>query len=125
MAWQEIETEQVEENINYEEIYLRCCSEFPIYFGNLINSQYLDEHAGIEVAHSCPQVEAQFQKLMDLAPPPHVEGVDLKIGKDSDKIGGTVIAIHQYLSPKFLAYYTVDHDASCAYMSDLRSSHKN
>jgi hypothetical protein len=35
-----------------------------------------------------------------------------------------VVAIHQYISPSFLAYYTVDHNAVCLYMTDERSSHK-
>jgi hypothetical protein len=111
--------------VNYEEAYLRACSQFPAYLRLLLKDQYLDEHAGVAVIATVPEVVAKFQNLMDLAPSPHVEGIDLKVGEGPEsKIGGTVIALHQCLSPEFLAYYTVDHDASCAYMADIRSVHK-
>ena len=61
---------------------------------------------------------------MDEAPPRRIQGIDLKVGKESDVVGGSIVALHQYLSPSFLAYYCIDHDASCAYMSDVRSTHK-
>jgi hypothetical protein len=58
------------------------------------------------------------------APPRRVSKHDLMLGKDSLEIGGTVVALHQCVSPSFLSSYTVDHDSSCAYMRDVRSSRK-
>jgi hypothetical protein len=55
---------------------------------------------------------------MEMAPGHGVVGVNLKKGKDSQTIGGTVVTIHQYISPQILAYYTVDHDAYCVYMTN-------
>lgn len=65
-----------------------------------------------------------FSKLMEMAPGHGVVGVNLKKGKDSQTIGGTVVTIHQFISPQILAYYTVDHDAYCVYMTNYWSSHK-
>ena len=111
--------------IDYDILYLQGCSDFPTYLAELIGpDQYLDHLAGVVVNHSYPEVEARFQKMYDQAPARHIDGHDLKLGKDTCEIGGTVVAIHQYVSPSFLAYYTVDHDASCAYMRDERSSRK-
>lgn len=113
--------------INYEEIYLQSCSEFPAYLESLLkeNDQFLDEHAGVKVPHTYPAVEARFKKLLQLCPDgPHVEALNLMKGKNSHELGGTVCAIHEYLSARFLAYYVVDHDASCKYMADVRSGHK-
>jgi hypothetical protein len=62
--------------------------------------------------------------MLDAAPPPHVETINLMNSKKSDELGGTVCAIHEYLSARFLAYYVVDHDASCKYMVDIRPGHK-
>lgn len=114
-------------DINYEEIYLAACSEFPAYLDKLLkdSEQTLDEHAGVKVPHEYPAVEARFQKLLDLCPPGRVEGIDLRKGKDkSAALGGTICAIHEYVSARFLAYYVVDHDASCPYMADIRSLNK-
>jgi hypothetical protein len=108
--------------INYKEIYIQACSNTPVYLDSLLNDnkhQFLDEHPGIDVAQYYPEVEAHIQKLISLAPDPHVGGIDLKTGKMSDKIGGSTFhAIHQCLSScLLLLYYTVDQDdASCAYM---------
>ena len=113
------------EKVDYTSLYLKGCSDFPDYLADLLGpDRYLDELAGIEVGHAYPEVEARFKKMYDQAPPRHVDGHDLKLGEHTSEIGGTVVALHQYISPSFLAYYTVDHDASCAYMTDERSSHK-
>jgi hypothetical protein len=72
-----------------------------------------------------PQVVKAVSRLLSQAPPPHVEKKYLKIGQGFDaELGGTVIAVHQFLSPEFLAYYLVDHDSSCMYMQEIRSAHK-
>ena len=113
------------DNTDYDKLYLKACSDFPDHLADLLGSDlYLDELAGVEVSHSYPEVEKRFEKLYEKAPPRRVQGVDLQLGKENVEIGGTVVALHQYLSPKFLAYYTVDHDASCSYMRDERSEHK-
>jgi hypothetical protein len=115
----------VAEKIDYEALYLKGCSDFPAFLADLLGPDwYLDHLAGVDVGHYYPEVEARFQKMYDHAPPRHVDCHDLKLGNDSLEIGGTVVAIHQYISPSFLAYYTVDHDATCAYMKDEPSSHK-
>ena len=120
-AWKK----ESEDTTDYDKLYLKACSDFPEHLADLLGSQlYLDELAGVEVSHSYPEVEKRFQLLYGKAPPRTVQGVDLQLGKDNVEIGGTVVALHQYLSPKFLAYYTVDHDASCSYMRDERSEHK-
>jgi hypothetical protein len=128
LAWKEIPIEEpAVAPLNYHELYLQACSVFPAYLVNLLgdNNQYLDEHAGLKTSQLYPEVEAHFQKLMDIAPARRVVGVNLKKGKDSQTIGGTLVALHQFLSHQFLACYTVDHDASCAYMADYHcSSHK-
>jgi hypothetical protein len=115
--------------VDFESTCLLACSEFPSYLETLLKGSphdFLDQHAGVILPSELyPEVEARIQKLMDLAPSPRVEGIDLMKGRQScDKIGGTVVGIHQYLSPRFLAFYTVDHDSSCPYMRDYRSSHK-
>ena len=113
------------EKVDYTSIYLNGCSDFPDYLADQLGpDQYLDQLAGIEVGHTNPEVEARFQRMYDQEPPRHVDGHDLKLGEHTTEIGGTVVALHQYLSPAFLGYYTVDHDASCAYMTDERSIHK-
>jgi len=123
-AWRSEATPAVHK-IDYQDLYLKGCSDFPVHLAGILGSdQYLDHLAGVDVGHAYPEVEARFQKMYDQAPSRHVDGIDLKLGKDSLKIGGTVVAIHQYISPSFLAYYTVDHDSSCAYMKDQRSGHK-
>jgi hypothetical protein len=54
-----------------------------------------------------------------------IEKDDLNKGPGpGSQLGGTVIAIHQHLSPEFLAYYLVDHDSACSYMQDLKFVHK-
>jgi hypothetical protein len=122
-TWQE--TPVIPEIINYEEIYLQGCSDFPAHLASLLGTdKYLDELAGVDVGHSHPEVEARFQKMYEQAPARHVEGHNLFMGKDGVKVGGTVLALHQYLSPAFLAYFVVDLDASCAYMKEERSGHK-
>jgi hypothetical protein len=74
----------------------------------------LDQLAGILIDVKHPQVLKAVSRLLSQAPPPHVEKKDLKIGQGSDaKLGGTVIAVHQFLSPEFLAYYLVNHGSSC------------
>ncbi len=115
--------------VDFESTCLLACSEFPSYLETLLKGSphdFLDQHAGVILPSELyPEVEARIQKLMVLAPSPRVEGIDLMKGRQSsDKIGGTVVGIHQYLSPRFLAFYTVDHDSSCPYMRDYRSSHK-
>ena len=121
VAWKK----ESEDTTDYDKLYLKACSDFPEHLADLLGSElYLDELAGVEVSHSYPEVEQRFQLLYEKAPPRSVQGVDLQLGKDNVEIGGTVVALHQYLSPKFLAYYTVDHDASCSYMRDERSEHK-
>jgi len=100
------------EKVDYTSLYLKGCSDFPDYLADLLGpDRYLDELAGIEVGHAYPEVEARFKKMYDQAPPRHVDGHDLKLGEHTSEIGGTVVALHQYISPSFLAYYTVDHDA--------------
>jgi hypothetical protein len=111
--------------IDYQALYLKGCSEFPSYLGELLGpDQYLDQLAGVDVGHLYPEVEARFEKMYMHAPPRRVSKQDLMLGKGSSEIGGTVVALHQYVSPSFLAFYTVDHDSSCAYMKDVRSSRK-
>jgi hypothetical protein len=62
---------------------------------------------------------------LEQAPPLSIEKHDLNKGPGPDsQLGGTVIAIHQHLSPELLAYYLVDHDSAFSYMQDLRSVHK-
>ena len=121
LAWQ-----PTVEKIDYDALILKGCSDFPAYLQQLLSAkdQYLDELAGVDVGHVHPEVEGRFKKMYKQAPPPRVVGHDLKLGRHNEEIGGTVVALHQYISPKFLAYYTVDHDASCAYMVDLRSHGK-
>jgi hypothetical protein len=114
-------------HINYEELYIEASSKFSDHLGSLLDESglYLDGLAGVTVSQSYPEVEARIQKLMNLSTTGRrVVGHDLKRNKTSEKLGGSVCAIHEYLSARFLAYYTVDHDASCAYMVDIRSAHK-
>jgi hypothetical protein len=55
-------------------------------------------------------------RVHDQPPARHVDGHDLKLGKGSLEMGGAVVAIHQHITPSFLA--------SCAWMKDEGSSHK-
>jgi len=88
--------------IDYNRFFIKTCSEFPAYLRDLLGaSRYLDELAGVEVGNPYPEVEKRFQAMYDQAPPRHVEGIDLKLGKSNSEIGGTVLALHQYLSPRF------------------------
>jgi hypothetical protein len=125
LAWQTTPSDTAEK-IDYDALYLKACSDFPAYLQQLLSAkdEYLDELAGVDVGHAYPEVEWRFKKMYDQAPPRRVDGINLKLGRDNKEVGGTVVALHQYISPKFLAYYTVDHDASCAYMKDERSRHK-
>ncbi len=111
--------------IDCDRFFIKSCSEFPAYLRDLLGaSQHLDELAGVEVGNPHPEAEKRFQAMCDQAPPRHVEGIDLKLGKSNSEIGGTVLAPHQCLSPRFLACCTVDHDSMCSYMKDERSQHK-
>jgi hypothetical protein len=124
LAWKTVAS-AVPPPIDYQALYLKGCSDFPNYIRDLLGpDQYLDQLAGVDVGTSYPEVEARFQKMYDQSPPRHVDGHDLKLGEFSKEVGGTVVAFHQFISPRFLAYYVVDHDASCAYMTDQRASHK-
>ena len=114
---------------DYRATSLRACSEFPVYLASLLKDSphdFLDEHAGVILPSQLyPEVEARIKKLMELSPAPHVDGIDLPKGREQPgTVAGTVIGIHQYLSPRFLAFYTVDHDASCPYMLDYRACNK-
>jgi hypothetical protein len=103
------------------------CSAFPDYLHDLLGQhQYLDQLAGVvDLGHPNPDVVARFQQMYDQAPVGHVDKHDLLLGNDnSPEIGGTVLALHQFISPLFLAHYTMDHDACCSYMMDERSSQK-
>jgi hypothetical protein len=86
---------------------------------------YLDELAGVQLPTYDPALAARFQQMSDKCHNTRtVEGIFLKRGNDSEtSVGGTVVALHQYLSPAFLAYYTTDQDL-CSYMDDIRSGHK-
>lgn len=122
MAWQNSYIESPTTSL-YDDLYLEACSLFPSYLKDLLGpDQYLDELAGVDVGHAYPEVEARFSKMYSQSPERRVEGIDLRLSEHSPKIGGTVLALHQYISPSFLAYYTVDHDASCSYMQDERST---
>jgi hypothetical protein len=113
--------------IDYEKITLESVSLFSQHLDSLLHDsqQTLDELAGVVILVKHPPVVRAVRRLMKLAPPPHVEKIDLKTRRGPDgKLGGTVIAIHQFLSAEFLAYYLVDHDSACAYMQDIRSAHK-
>jgi hypothetical protein len=111
--------------VDFEELYLVSCSKFPGHLSTLLQKEdvYLDELAGADVPYFDPLVAARFQAMYDQSPSHHVEGINLMRGPDGTKLGGTVLALHQYLSPRFLAYYTMDQN-SCSYMEDIRSSHK-
>jgi hypothetical protein len=114
------------ETIDYQALYLKGCSEFPAHLAELLGpDQYLDQLAGVvDLGHPNPDVVARFQQMYDQAPARHVDKHDLLLGKDNPEIGGTVLALHQFISPLFLAHYTMDHDACCSYMMDERSSQK-
>jgi hypothetical protein len=82
----------------------------------------LDQLAGVVIEEECPEVLAEISQLLEQVPPPCIEKHDLKKGPGPGaQLGGTVIDIHQHLSPQFLAYYLVDHDSACSYMQNLRS----
>ena len=112
---------------DYNHLHLSALSKFPAYLGGLLAEKdlYLDEAADAKVPYFVPEVAARFQAMIEDAGAPRVEGVFLRRNKDSspEDIGGTVVAIHQYLSPAFLAYFTTDQDASL-YMDDIRSVNK-
>jgi hypothetical protein len=124
VAWCPASDVEVEEH-NFEDLVLEACSKFPAHLSILLqeDGQYLDELACVHIPYFDPMVAARFQSMYDQSPSRHLEGIDLMRGKDSHKLGGTTLALHQYLSPAFLAYYTADQD-SCSYMQDIRSSHK-
>ena len=126
-AWKRQIYDHPRESIDFDELQLLAMSKFPEYLNSFLGERdlYLDERAGVKVPYYVPEVAARFKALIGDAPPRRVEGIPLKRRSDSPKgeIGGTVVAIHQYLSPAFLAYFTTDQD-SCAYMDDIRSKHK-
>jgi hypothetical protein len=124
MAWCPSADLPVEDN-NFEDLVLEACSKFPAVLSSLLQEAdvYLDELAGAHVPYFDPNVAARFQAMYDQSPSRHLEGFDLMRGNDPKKLGGTILALHQYLSPAFLAYYTADQD-SCSYMQDIRSIHK-
>jgi len=126
-AWISQKESVAKATIDHDRLELLAMSKFPTYLNQFLKdrNRYLDELAGAKVPYFVPQVAARFEALIASAPPRRVEGVHLKrsADSDSDDVGGTVVAIHQYLSPAFLAYFTTDQD-SCAYMDDIRSKHK-
>lgn len=126
-AWSLKVEPPIKEYINYEALYLQASSKFSEHLGGLLKDSglYLDELAGVVDYESYPDVEARIERLMKMSTlGPRVVGVDLFKSKEKVELGGSVCAIHEYLSPRFLAFYTVDHDASCAYMKDIRAAHK-
>jgi hypothetical protein len=106
-----------------DDLELSAMCHFPKHLESVLKDAgvYLDELAGAKVPFHVPEVAGRFEAMNEASGPAHVEGVHLKQSKDSKEIGGTVVAIQNYLSPAFLAYFTVDQD-SCAYMDDIRSS---
>jgi hypothetical protein len=113
--------------LDHDKLELLAMANFPSYLNNLLQEKgnYIDELAGATVPYYVPEVAARFASLIEASPDRRVEGIALKRSSTSkpDDTGGTVVAIHQYLSPAFLAYFTTDQD-SCAYMDDVRSKHK-
>jgi hypothetical protein len=113
---------------DYRALSLQACSEFPAFLNERLKNagMYLDELAGIGPLPSHPDIEAAITALMKQVPAGRVQKIDLNIplGDGGTKLGGTVLAGHQILSPKFLAYWLVDHDSACSYMKDVRSMHK-
>jgi hypothetical protein len=82
LAWKEIPIEEsADAPLNYHELYLQACSVFPAYLADLLGdkNQYLDEYTGLKTSQLYPEVEARFQKLMDMAPACRVVGVFKKI----------------------------------------------
>jgi hypothetical protein len=112
---------------DYEKATLEAVSLFSGYLDRVLSDskKTLDQLAGVVVDVLHPHVVRSLSRLLKQAPPPSVQKLDLKLGPGPDaEHGGTVIAIHQHLSPQFLAYYLVDHDSACTYMQDIRSAHK-
>jgi hypothetical protein len=113
--------------IDYDKLELVAMSKFPAYLNQFLEDRgkYIDELAGVDVPYYVQEVADRFSALVAKAPKRRVEAVHLKrrAASNDDEVGGTVVAIHQYLSPSFLAYFTTDQD-SCAYMDDIRSKHK-
>jgi hypothetical protein len=111
MAWCPASDVEVDER-NFEDLVLEACSKFPAHLYSLLqeDGHYLDELAGVHIPYFDPMVAARFQAMYYQSPSQHLEGLDLMRGKDSHKLGGTTLALHQYLSPAFLAYYTADQD---------------
>ena len=113
--------------IDYEKITLEAVSLFPKHLERLLldSKKTLDQLAGITIDVKHRQVGTAVSRLLKLALSPSFKQLDLRTGPALDAaLGGTVIAIHQFLSAEFLAYYLVDHDSACLYMQDIRSSHK-
>jgi hypothetical protein len=113
----------------FEQAVVDGSSAFADYFAEVVakSGKTLDQLAGVEIApHNLyPEVIAQFERLLREAPKGRVEKVDLKKNSKRDAgIGGTVVGFHQLFSPQFLAYFSVDHDVSCKYMTDIRTSNK-
>jgi hypothetical protein len=113
----------------FEQAVIDGSSAFADYFSNKVSEsgQTLDQLAGIEIAphNHYPEVIAQFNRLLREAPKGRVEKVELKKNSKSDSgVGGTVVGFHQLFSAEFLAYFSVDHDVSCKYMTDIRTNNK-
>jgi hypothetical protein len=66
--------------IDYEKITLESVSLFSQHLDSLLHDsqQTLDELAGVVILVKHPPVVRAVRRLMKLAPPPHVEKIDLK-----------------------------------------------
>jgi hypothetical protein len=125
VSWQQSATPSLE--LDYEKLTLQAVSQFSAHLENLLadTGLTLDQMAGVVIVEEYPQVFAAITRLLEQAPPPRIEKHDLNKGPGpNSQLCGTVIVMHQNLSPEFLAYYLVDHDYAYSYMQDLRSVHK-
>jgi hypothetical protein len=111
--------------INYKQISIECTLFSSSGEPAPDSQQTFDQLVGVVIDVKHPQVVRGVSRLLNQAPPPHVEKKGLKTGLGFDaELGGTVIAVHQFVSPDFLAYYFVDYNSACRYMQDIRSAHK-
>ena len=125
VSWQPLVPDII--GTDYVKATLEAVSLFSGYLDRVLSDskKTLDQLAGVVVDVLHPHVVRSLSRLLKQAPPPSVQKLDMKLGPGPDaKHGGTVIAIHQHLSPQFIAYYLVDHDSACTYMQDIRSAHK-
>jgi hypothetical protein len=87
------------------QVTLQVCSEFPNHLVQKLGDQYIDKYFNISSDYANPEVIAQVAGMIkQTSKIKKMEQIDL-MTEDKGELGGTVFALHNYLSPEYVAGY--------------------